>query len=253
MAGVREDLAKLSKLPGRAEVLAATDHHPYARVMTSGTLLHAFTAEDTVVWLTRGPYGVSASGLGDPETTLRLFSRLAGQGVLDGVRRVNLPRLDRDRILAQLPLDNLDEWDFLWTYQPPPAQPGEQRVRPLPDTAGPAIEALLERAFPDTFTRPGDPQIRRWYGIWDGTTLVACGADRSRAGVGSLSAITVESGQQGRGLGAALTAAMTRALFADCDVVSLGVMADNHRAYQLYQRLGFTEVSQRSAGRLRTE
>ena len=52
--------------------------------------------------------------------------------------------------------------------------------------------------------------------------LLACGADRSR------------------GLGAALTAGMTRALFGRYDVVALGVHPDNVGAIRLYRRLGFT-------------
>ena len=52
---------------------------------------------------------------------------------------------------------------------------------------------------------------------------------------------------RGRGLGAALTSGMAARLRAEFDVVSLGVMVDNHRAARLYHRLGFTEVVGRTS------
>ena len=44
----------------------------------------------------------------------------------------------------------------------------------------------------------------------------------------------------GQGLGAALTAAMTRVLLEEAEEVTLGVLTDNPRAIRLYERLGFT-------------
>jgi ribosomal protein S18 acetylase RimI-like enzyme len=65
--------------------------------------------------------------------------------------------------------------------------------------------------------------------------------------VGFLAGITVARACQGRGLGAALTAGMTRQLLRAYDVVALGVMSDNAPAIHLYRRLGFTSSLARSS------
>ncbi|WP_231925469.1 GNAT family N-acetyltransferase [Micromonospora purpureochromogenes] len=81
----------------------------------------------------------------------------------------------------------------------------------------------------------------------DGDRLVACGADRSRGDVGFLAGLTVAPDRRGRGLGAALTAGMARALAARYDHVALGVYTDNVGAIRLYRRLGFTGTLARSS------
>lgn len=79
---------------------------------------------------------------------------------------------------------------------------------------------------------------------------MACGADRSQSDVGFLAGLTVAPDQRGRGLGAALTAGMTRALLARHDTVALGVYTDNVGAARLYRRLGFTNTLPLSSVRL---
>ncbi|SBT39856.1 GNAT family N-acetyltransferase [Micromonospora narathiwatensis] len=110
-----------------------------------------------------------------------------------------------------------------------------------------AVGWLLPESFPTTTSRPGDPRIVDWYGIHDGDRLVACGADRSRGDVGFLAGLTVATDRRGRGLGAALTAGMTRALFARYDHVALGVYTDNVGAIRLYRRLGYTDTEPRTS------
>lgn len=89
-----------------------------------------------------------------------------------------------------------------------------------------------------------------WYGIWADDRLVACGADRSRGDIGFLAGLTVSPDQRGQGLGAALTAGMTRALLARYDTVGLGVYPSNVGAVRLYRRLGFTNTHPISTLRL---
>lgn len=149
-------------LPGRAEVLAATGNHPYARLTTASGPVRAFAGAGATAWLTALARGMVASAWGAPEAAVRLVTALADRGELAGVRRVNLPRLDPDAFAAQLPIGQVDEWD-------------------------------------------------------------------------------------------ALTAGIARALFADCDVVTLGVMTDNHRADRLYRRLGFVDSTPRSSANLRPQ
>jgi ribosomal protein S18 acetylase RimI-like enzyme len=56
-----------------------------------------------------------------------------------------------------------------------------------------------------------------------------------------LASIAVDVAARGRGLGAAVTAALTRrALAAGAPVVTVDLYADNPVALRLYRRLGFT-------------
>ncbi|MDG4824434.1 GNAT family N-acetyltransferase [Asanoa sp. WMMD1127] len=216
-------------LVGRDAVVAATGAHPYARLTTGeDTDITGVRDGSTVVWITRA--GTTVCALGDGAV-----AAAAARRVTDA-RWWHLPRLSR----APLPVAPRvrDEWDFRWTSSPPPTRPGEDRATPVDDDAG--ISALLEVAFPSTTTRPGDARVRAWWAIRDGSDVVACAADRSRGGVGFLSAIAVHPRARGLGLGAALTAALTRQLLAEFGIAALGVMSDNTVANGMYAALGYT-------------
>lgn len=234
----------------RAGVLAATGHHPYARLSTAARWVRGFAGGGATAWLVPWSRGVVATAFGAPDRALWISAHLAGQGELSSVRRVNLPRLDHATLGFHLPVRDPDDWDFRWTRAAPPAQPGQELVVRLTADDHPLITDLLDRAFPTTFTRPGEPGVRSWYGIRGGDGLLACGADRSRGGVGSISGVAVDPAERGNGLGAALTAAMTEAMLGECDVVTLGVMADNPTADRLYRRLGFADAVSRTAADL---
>ncbi|MBQ1073899.1 GNAT family N-acetyltransferase [Micromonospora sp. C31] len=83
---------------------------------------------------------------------------------------------------------------------------------------------------------------------WIGRT--ATSSDGGRGDVGFLAGLTVAPDRRGRGLGAALTAAMTRALLSRHDTVALGVYSVNVAAIRLYRRLGFTGALARSSVQL---
>lgn len=223
----------------RSALLAATGNHPYIQLNTLDGAVTGYLLADTTLWITHGPRGPVGFAIGDGGRAVRAFAALASAGVLDGVARLSLPRMSLAEVTPCLPATKADDWDFRWTAVPPPPQPGEERVVPLTEADEKAIVDLIEEAFPTTSTRPGQSQVNRWYGIWARGRLVACGADRSRGGVGFLAGLAVAPDLRGRGLGAALTAAMTRRLLAAHGRVALGVMADNHGAIRLYERLGF--------------
>ncbi len=235
----------------REQILTVTGHHPYVRLTTTGGgPVRGFVRRTSdglaVVWLndSRGRRGLDAWG--DPAAVVRLIRALWAAGEVAGIRRLHLPRTSKELLTAHLPVGEPDHWDYRWTRSPLPPPPDPPSPVPLPPEREEEVRALLDRAFPDAYTRPGHPDIRRWYGLWHGDRLIACGADVSR-GVGCLAGLAVDPDFRGRGLGAALTSGMAARLRAEFDVVSLGVMVDNHRAARLYHRLGFTEVAGRTS------
>ncbi|MGC4807327.1 GNAT family N-acetyltransferase [Micromonospora sp. DT233] len=238
-------------LSGRAAILDATGHHPYVRhLLGRDDALRGWRRGGAVAWLLPPGRGPAGAVLGEARPAVELVGALVAAGVIGPGQRVHLPRLDADALAGRLAVGRLGHWDFRWTSVAPPPQPGEERVVRLTGADHPALAALIEAAFPSTISRPGDPGVVDWYGIRDGDRLVACGADRSRGDVGSLAGLAVAPDRRGRGLGAALTAAMTRALLARYDHATLNVYTDNARAARLHQRLGFTNVLPRTSAHL---
>ncbi|MEH0936635.1 GNAT family N-acetyltransferase [Micromonospora psammae] len=240
------------ELTGRTALLAATDQHPYVRhMLRPGEQPRGWRRDGAVAWLLPPGSGPAAGGaIGAAAPALDVFADLAAAGVVGPGQWLNLPRTSPERLAARLTVARHDDWDFLWTSTVGPRRPEEDRVVRLDETDHPALGALIDAAFPTSTSRPGDPGIVAWYGIRDGDRLVACGADRSRGDVGFLAGLTVAPDRRGRGLGAALTVGMTRALAARYDHVALGVYTHNEGAARLYRRLGFTGASARSAVRV---
>ncbi|MGN9777232.1 GNAT family N-acetyltransferase [Micromonospora sp. H33] len=234
-------------LAGRDAILAAAEHHPYVRhALWRDGMPRGWRREGTVGWLL--PSGPGPAGaVGAPGPAVEVFAGLVAEGTLAPGQWLHLPRLDPDLLAGRLAVARHDEWDFLWTAAPPPRQPDEERVVRLTEADHPALAAMIDESFPSTTSRPGDPRIVTWYGIRDGDRIVACGADRSRGDIGFLAGLTVAPDRRGRGLGAALTAGMTRALFSRHDTVALGVYTDNVAAIRLYRRLGYTGALARSS------
>lgn len=116
------------------------------------------------------------------------------------------------------------------------------------------VTALLAASSPTASATPGDPAVRRWVGIRRDGVLVACAADTSAAtGVGHLSSIAVHPAARGQRLGAVVTAALARELFADgCDIVTLGMYADNSYGRTMYDGLGFADDHRFTSGPLLT-
>lgn len=132
------------------------------------------------------------------------------------------------------------DWDWLWTPDLPPDQPGQGRVDVVDDDK--AVSALLRAASVRPSARPGDRGVVEWLGVRDdGGALVACGACTEHVpGVPHLASIATVASLRGRGLGGAVTAALTRrSLEAGAEVVTLGTYADNDVAARMYARLGY--------------
>jgi RimJ/RimL family protein N-acetyltransferase len=224
-------------LTSRSEFLAATGDDPFI-ALYSQERLSAYQRDDAWVWVSEGPWGPLTAGIGDPAVVLELLAELHRAGLTVG-RRLHAPRTSWAAVLERFDAKYFGEWDQMWSTTPPPVVPGEETVELLPREAAPEIDKLLDETLPDSSTRPGDEQVRAWYGIREQGRLIAVAADRSR-NLGFLAGIAVAPDRQGRGLGAAVTVALTRRLFREYATVSLAVMSDNERAIALYERLGFT-------------
>jgi GNAT superfamily N-acetyltransferase len=138
------------------------------------------------------------------------------------------------------------EWDLMRCDAPPPAQPGEERVTRLLEPA--AVQAFLDRVNPQHSVRTGHPQVEQWLGVADEASgeLLAVGAFTRRArGIGYLASIATAPAARGRGLGAAVTAALTRLAFDSGDrVCTLAHYHPNEPARRLYLRLGYRTTHQ---------
>lgn len=240
-------------LGSAAEVLVATGHHPFARGSLRRPLVQGWVAEGATAWLgvdnqERRSY---LSALGDPEAVAALVAELLPE--LPPRQRVTLPRGTAALLPAWVGLGpGSADWDFRWLAEPPEPQQGEDRV--VPDVDADGVRRLLEAASPRPSLQPGDAAARRWWGVPDASRagLLACAADTSSStGVGHLSSIAVHPDVRGQGLGRAVTAALARSLFTDgCDVVTLGMYADNHAGRRLYDALGFRDDHRFTSGPL---
>jgi ribosomal protein S18 acetylase RimI-like enzyme len=234
----------------RAGVLAWAHGHPYARfALARATRVDGLRGDRALLVLTGTGNGWMGHGLGDPDEVDVLFRRALAAGRLDDVRWLNLPRRTADSIPAGFEVN--DHWDVRWSLGPLPDPPGRDRAVALGDDDAPAVNALLDLAFPSTMVRPGHPMALGWFGIRAGPALVACAADRSTRSsdptampVGVIGGVAVHPEHRGRGLGAAVTAAVARPLLDRYGLVTLGVIAGNDVATRMYGRLGFTGVTE---------
>ena len=226
----------------------ATGHDPYARGTLRRPVVSGWTGHGAVAWRAtdaeeRVPYLMT---LGEPARVALLIEELLPE--LGNETRVTLPRGTAPLLPAWVALDGTD-WDFRWLGAPPAMQPGEAEVTTVDDEA---VAALLTTASPAASAQPGDPAVRRWLGIHGPEGLHACAADTSAAtGIGHLSSIAVHPEARGRGLGAAVTAALARRMFADdCDAVTLGMYATNTAGRALYDHLGMADDHRFTSGPL---
>lgn len=87
---------------------------------------------------------------------------------------------------------------------------------------------------------PRTPLLGRYFGIWQGSRLVAMAGERLRVtGHVELSGICVHPEARGKGYAAALTRRLMRLAFEGGEVPFLHVRPDNVGAVALYKRLGF--------------
>lgn len=229
----------MTPLTSAAEVLLATDHDPWLRSALHRPYVAGWSGHGAVAWRSTDPEErVSyVSFFGAPPAAAQLLEELLTE--LPNGTRVTLPRGTAPLLPAWVALDGTD-WDFWWYEQAPSPRPGEDRVVTVePDEVAP----VLTTWSPTASALPGDSAVRRWVGVRGPQGLLACAADTSTAsGIGHLSSIAVSPGARGQGLGTAVTAALSRQLFAGgCELVTLGMYAHNEAGRAMYRGLGMRD------------
>ncbi|QIM21046.1 GNAT family N-acetyltransferase [Phycicoccus sp. HDW14] len=243
-------MSTLRRVTTPDELLRLTDGHPVAVLdIGSGLSGPGWSVEDAgraVLVPRRSDHGVpGAAVLGDEAGIDALFAdaRVREWFLHSGSRHLSAPREHQHVVARHLDLGRRGgDWDWMWTRTAPPTAPGEERVVPLHPGDREEATAFLAAHSPTThgqpFARPG----QRWVGVRDADgALLACGgSEPSEAGTPTLAGIAVASDLRRTGLGAAVTAVLTREAVSTTGACALGMFADNDAARSVYERLGFT-------------
>lgn len=244
--GARASASPARPVRGVALTWSADDDAFLRWNVRPGTLLERWDYDEVVGLLQVGRTGaVVLTAVGSPAAAARLVAEVVTSNG-EQPQRVTLPR-GTVEVLAASALDVASrlsggaDWEWMWTADPPPAHPGEERVARLEPVDEPDIAALLAVASTRHTAVPGAPGVERWVGVRDGGVLVASAANApiSRP-VPHLASIATLPARRGEGLGAAVIGALTRALLREGHpVVTLGMYSDNPVARRVYARLGF--------------
>jgi len=171
----------------------------------------------------------------------------------DAITGVTVPADAQDLLPSALRPVDPTRWDWFWTATPPSSQRGENHVRWARADDEQDIEALLDQHSPRHSARPGNADARRWCVVdaSGGPTtagaeaggLLACAAHVEYVPeVPHLASIVTRRDLRGQGLGAAVTAWLTRQLLAEgAPIVTLGMYDDNQTARRMYRRLGYVD------------
>lgn len=233
--------------------LLATSEHPFVR--------HQLDPDDTVLVLALGEALVvdgnrNRTGPSDGRPSLWCLgppadlARLAHLAVdrVDTPGRVSTEAASYDGLPGAWRFPTEGHWHWMLTHDQPPAHPLEGSVVEVDDAA--AIDALLDVANPGSFARPGSRGVECWLGVPGPDGLLAVGAlYRDPSGAGHLRSVTTRPDAAGRGLGTAVSTALTRRALAVSGTATLGVYVDNAPALAVYDRLGFRTVVTFRSGR----
>lgn len=237
----------VERLPTREALVVASGGHPVVRFDTGpGLLLPALGLSGTtaVAWAqtwSDGRRGVQFLGSRHEVTSLLASPSFPAWFAEQDPVHVTTTREVYAAVDEALPVHGGNTWDWMWTVTPPVSLPSETRVEPLREAEHQALVDFLHEHNPAThaapFARPG----QSWVIVRDvDGQIIGCGcSEPGNAEVPLLGGITVNPTHRGHGLGAAITAYLTREAIARTGASSLGVFEDNPRARNLYERLGY--------------
>ncbi len=240
------------QLVGAREIVAASADDPYARAWTgTDEELQGWRHPDGAVGWLRPSHREAGRNLliclGKPPSAAALFQWVV-QDQPGTVGGFTLPRGITEHLAPAYRMMLRNDWEWFATWSPPPHQPGEDAVGWLGHDGiidgahGDEVHDFLERWSPRHDVKPGQRHARRWCGTRDDEGhLTAVAAETVHvADVPFLASIATHGDLRGRGLGAAVTAWLTRRLLAEGrGWVTLGMYSDNDVARRIYLRLGY--------------
>lgn len=200
-----------------------------------------WSGDGAVAWLDAGRGHVWS--VGDAAAAAELV--LNAERELPGaVHEFTGPRGSDALVGERRELSDVVEWVFRWTLVEPPVMRNEERVVELGAQHHEELAAFLRAHSPSHSTGPGSADVSLWAGIRDADgRLVACGALSSLRDSGAplMASVATDAAQRGQGLGAALTAWLTRYAVREHGFCTLWQIADNVPARRLYDRLGYRD------------
>ena len=188
--------------------------------------------------------GTALTLLGSAAAVEHWLDATTAQVDLAALRFVSVSAAALSVVAPRLDLTRGGNWEWMATHIAPQQLSEERQLVVLgPGDLG-EVKALLAVENPRTDADPGKRSNERWVGARDDSgALVACGVrEDGPGGYPELAGITVRSDQRGRGLGAAVTALLTREAVTEAGVCTLGMYADNAAARRVYHRLGYVTV-----------
>lgn len=141
-------------------------------------------------------------------------------------------------------------WHWMLTTAPPDVAAELAEVEVVEVTDADEINRVLDQANADSFARPGVAGVEAWLGAQSDGVLLGVGALlRLPDGTGHLRGVGVLPAARGRGVGTAISAALTRRGFDNGSTVcTLGVYTDNAAGVAMYRRLGYQVVHTFTSG-----
>lgn len=250
-------MSGLRRLSGVDELRALAPDDLYVRTQTGSPRISSTWAgaDGSLAWVLpsrRAPGRGHVVVLGPADAGARLLLGVLDE-VGDDVGSVSVPQGAAALLRPTYELERAHDWEWYVATQAPPVQPGEELVGWLDDSCAEEITRLLRTHSGRHDAEPGDREVRRWCGVRDASgSLVAVAAHTEyHRGVPFLASVATRTDARGRGLGAAVTAWITRRLLEEgSPVVTLGMYSDNAVARRIYLRLGFTCAHAFTSGRL---
>ncbi|WP_353953539.1 GNAT family N-acetyltransferase [Knoellia sp. S7-12] len=237
----------VERLSSREALVVASGGHPVIRYDTGAGLLLpslGLTGTSAVAWAQTWPderRGVQLLGSHDELAALLASPSFPEWFTEHDPVHVTAPRDSYAAVDGVLPVRGGNTWDWMWTVTPSATLPAEARVERILDDERDALVEFLRLHNPTTHATPFARPTQQWVVVRDDSGLLigsGC-SEPGNARIPLLGGITVDTAHRGRGLGAAITAYLTREAIERTGASSLGVFEDNPLARRLYERLGY--------------